>query len=75
MTSDENMIRLFQNLNQAYLEIAQFLTQTRNRCNQLIERGTPLTNNEVVTLQNVIESTERQLDDMSEAMRNLRRNI
>ncbi|HZS73526.1 MAG TPA: hypothetical protein VFA69_03375 [Candidatus Nitrosotalea sp.] len=72
MTPEENMIRLFQGLNQAYLEIAQFLTQTRTRRNQLIESGIPVTNTEVVTLQNVIGSTERQLGEIAISMRSLR---
>lgn len=72
MTPEENMIRLFQALNEAYLEIAQFLTQTRARRNQLIDSGVERTNNEVVILQNVIESTERQLGEIAISMRSLR---
>jgi hypothetical protein len=72
MSIDEKMTQLFHNLNSAYMEIAQFLTETKNRRDQLLVNGIPLTNPEVVMLSNMIESTVHELDDIADAIRRIR---
>lgn len=72
MSLDEKMVQLFHNLNSAYMEIAQFLTDAKNRRDQLLVHGIPLTNPEVVMLTNVIDSTIEELDGISEAISNIR---
>lgn len=74
MTPEEEMKnQLFRDFNEAYLDIAKYLSEITIRRNLLLEKGVSPTNREVEILTNLIESTKIELDNWSETIRELRR--
>ena len=77
MTMDERMTKLLDNLTQDFSDIAQFLTDARNKRDEIFKNGTTiLTDSELVALESInhiIESTEIKLDEISESIRQIRK--
>lgn len=77
MNMDERMTKLLDNFTQDFSDIAQFLTDARKKRDEIFKNGIPiLTDSELVALEsinNIIESTEIKLDEISEAIRQIRR--